>query len=55
MKLLLAIATLAGSLSMLISDWAGQAFPLGRELSTAELTRRLAEEAQSQLKRFGRS
>jgi hypothetical protein len=26
-KLLLAIATLAGSLSMLISDWAGQAFP----------------------------
>jgi hypothetical protein len=26
-KLLLAIATLAGSVSMLVSDWAGQAFP----------------------------
>lgn len=35
--------------------WAGQAFPLGRELSTAELTRRLAEEALAQLNRFGRS
>lgn len=35
--------------------WAGQAFPLGRELSTAELTRGLAEEAQAQLNRFGRS
>ncbi|EPJ89296.1 nitronate monooxygenase family protein [Pseudomonas sp. CFII68] len=31
--------------------WAGQAFPLGRELSTAELTRRLAEEALAQLRR----
>lgn len=29
--------------------WAGQAFPLGRELSTAELTRRLAEEALARL------
>lgn len=35
--------------------WAGQAFPLGRELSTAELTRRLAEEAQAQLNRLGRA
>jgi hypothetical protein len=26
-KLLLAISTLAGSVSLLISDWAGQAFP----------------------------
>jgi hypothetical protein len=26
-KLLLAITTLAGSVSMLVSDWAGQAFP----------------------------
>lgn len=26
-KLLLAIATLAGSVTMLVSDWAGQAFP----------------------------
>lgn len=31
--------------------WAGQAFPLGRELSTAELTRRLAEEALARLHR----
>ena len=31
--------------------WAGQAFPLGRELSAAELTRRLAEEALAQLHR----
>ena len=31
--------------------WAGQAFPLGRELSSAELTRRLAEEALAQLHR----
>lgn len=35
--------------------WAGQAFPLGRELPAAELTRRLAEETQAQLNRFGRS
>ena len=27
MKLVLAISTLVGSLSLLISDWAGQAFP----------------------------
>jgi hypothetical protein len=26
-KLLLAISTLVGSLSLLITDWAGQAFP----------------------------
>jgi len=26
-KLVLAISTLVGSLSLLISDWAGQAFP----------------------------
>jgi nitronate monooxygenase len=31
--------------------WAGQAFPMGRELSTAELTRRLADEALAQLAR----
>ena len=31
--------------------WAGQAFPLGRELSTAELTRWLAEEALARLHR----
>ncbi|MBC3350002.1 nitronate monooxygenase [Pseudomonas sp. SWRI196] len=35
--------------------WAGQAFAMGRELSTAELTRRLAEEALVQLNGRGRS
>ena len=29
--------------------WAGQAFPLGKELSTAELTRKLAEEGSAKL------
>ncbi|MDD2034482.1 NAD(P)H-dependent flavin oxidoreductase [Pseudomonas sp. 39167] len=35
--------------------WAGQAFPMGRELSTAELTRQLAQEALAQLNGRGRS
>ncbi|SFL13976.1 nitronate monooxygenase family protein [Pseudomonas sp. NFACC46-3] len=35
--------------------WAGQAFPLGRELSSAELTRRLAEEALARFNNRGRS
>ncbi|WP_210639291.1 nitronate monooxygenase [Pseudomonas sp. Tri1] len=35
--------------------WAGQAFPLGRELSSAELTRQLAEETLTQLNNRGRS
>lgn len=35
--------------------WAGQAFPMGRELSSAELTRQLAQEALAQLNGRGRS
>lgn len=35
--------------------WAGQAFPLGRELSSAELTRRLAEEALARFNNRGRA
>lgn len=35
--------------------WAGQAFPLGRELSSAELTRRLAEETLARLNSRGSS
>ncbi|SDA37677.1 nitronate monooxygenase [Pseudomonas sp. NFACC15-1] len=35
--------------------WAGQAFPMGRELTSAELTRRLAEEALARFNNRGRS